>query len=64
MNPSKILTSSNQFNTILSGGWEMSNDGRIYPRGKCPLCGQAYQLIDNDLICPIHLTRRKYWQRD
>lgn len=40
----------------------MSNDGRIYARGKCPLCGQNFQLVENNLICPIHLIppRRVY----
>jgi integrase len=37
----------------------MSNDGRIYPRGKCPICKEPFQLIDDDLICPVHLTRPK-----
>jgi len=41
------------------GGWNMSNDGRIYPRGRCPICGGAFKPIDNDLICPVHLTRPK-----
>lgn len=41
------------------GGWTMSNDGRIYPRGRCPICDSAFKSIDNDLICPVHLTRPK-----
>jgi len=55
------LTTPHLYNTIspYPGGWKMSNDGRIYPRGKCPICGEKFQSVANDLICPLHLTRPK-----
>ena len=37
----------------------MSMEGRIYARGNCPLCGGRFQVIENDLICPVHLTQPK-----
>lgn len=37
----------------------MSMEGRIYPRGDCPVCSKPFQLINDDMICPDHLTRPK-----
>jgi integrase len=37
----------------------MSMEGRIYARGNCPLCAGRFQVIEDDLICPIHLIRPK-----
>ncbi len=56
------LTSSPQddrFNPIKQWGWNMSNEGRVWPREKCPVCGAKFEHVDNDLICPLHLTRPK-----
>jgi integrase len=40
-------------------GWSMSNDGRIYPRDRCPVCKSSFKLIENDFLCPLHMTRPK-----
>ncbi len=63
MIPFNSLTSGFDHGTIpfaISGdGVEMSNDGRIYAKGKCPICGGAFKLIENNLICPVHFIPPK-----
>lgn len=57
----KFLTSSFNHDTLppYPGGWNMSMEGRIYPRGECPICGGHFKLVENNLTCPDHLTSPK-----
>jgi integrase len=33
--------------------------GNVYTKEKCPVCGEKFTPIDEDLICPVHFTRPK-----
>jgi integrase len=38
---------------------ELCMKGGVYTKEKCPICGERFQRLENDLLCPAHQTRPK-----
>ena len=40
-----------------TGDSRLTMKGGIHSKQKCPICGEKFQIINNDMVCPTHFTR-------